>query len=105
MRQLRILHLCCALASLPFVLAYALSGIAIAHRSWFPAGALVRLHTHVPPALGAPLIALVSSALLGLGVTGFLLWLRSHKDRRAGLVVLILGGGVAAALILAMRMG
>jgi hypothetical protein len=103
--KLRNAHLCAALFSLPFVLAYALSAVAIAHRSWFHAPAMVRLHTHVPPQEGSLLLALVSTALLTTGATGFAMWMRNRRQRKLGVAILLLGGGLAAILIVSMRLG
>ena len=103
--RLRSVHLWSALFCLPFLLAFGASAAAIAHRTWFGTGWLVRLHTHAPGGGGALLVALMSAALLALGATGFTLWIRNRHERVAGLAMLMAGGGVAGALIVSMRLG
>jgi len=101
--KLRTIHLCTALFCLPFLVAYGLSAVAIAHRSWFGTGKLVRMHTHVPPAAGAVVLGLLSAGLLVLGATGFALWMKNQRQRKLGVALLLLGGGLAGTLIVSMR--
>ena len=105
LRKLRTFHLCCGLFCLPILLAYGASAVALAHRSWFAPGRLVRLHEHVPPHAGAVLLGLASAGLLTLGATGFALWMQNHRQRRVGVALLLLGGGMAVTLIVSMRLG
>lgn len=183
--KLRAIHLCTALFCLPFLLMYAVSGVQMAHRRWFPlrscvavrnvrlpagiadaraaarelrvrgelaavqasagglrfriagpgavheveysiatgiarvrttdsgfAGTLNRIHQaqglwHEDALVNAWAAALgvVSLGLLVLGATGLYLWFRIHGERWIGCVLLAAGGGLAAALIVSMRVG
>ena len=104
-RRLRTLHLCSGLFCLVFLLAYGVSAVAIAHRTWFAQGQLVRIHTHVPARAGAVALGLVSTGLLTLGATGMALWMVNRRQRKLGVALLLLGGGMAATLIVSMRLG
>jgi hypothetical protein len=104
-RTLRAIHLCSGLFCLAFLLAYGVSAVAMAHRSWFAPGRLVRLHAHVPPHGGAIVLGVVSGGLLTLGATGFALWMKNHSQRKLGIALLLAGGGMAITLIVSMRLG
>jgi hypothetical protein len=60
---------------------------------------------HVSHGIWASTAALVSLALLTLGVTGLYLWFRNHSSRRIGVVALLVGVTTALGLILSMRSG
>jgi len=49
-------------------------------------------------------LSLVALGLLLLGVTGLCLWFRNHSDRAIGAALLFAGSGLAAALIVSMRL-
>ena len=46
---------------------------------------------------------LFSLGLLTLGVTGIYLWFKQRRDRRTGVVLLLIGAGIPLALIVSMR--
>jgi hypothetical protein len=60
---------------------------------------------HVSHGIWAVAAALVSLALLTLGVTGLYLWFKNHSSRRTGGVLLFAGAAIALALILSLRNG
>ena len=103
--KLRLVHLCSGILCLPFALFYAISGMTIAHRTWFPSGPLVRMHTHLPPGAAALAISTFSAALLLLGASGFLLWTRNARERKPGMAALLIGSTIAGALVVSMRLG
>jgi hypothetical protein len=62
-------------------------------------------HGFAPLNAWAAVLGLVSLVLLLVGATGFYLWLRNPKERLLGAILLAGGAGMAAALIIAMRVG
>jgi hypothetical protein len=45
-----------------------------------------------------------SAGLLGIGVTGLLLWFKNRRERRIGIALLVIGAGIPLALIISMRL-
>jgi len=60
---------------------------------------------HVSHGIWASTAALVSLALLTLGITGLYLCFRNHSSRRIAVVALLVGVTTAFGLILSMRSG
>jgi hypothetical protein len=60
---------------------------------------------HASHGIWAFTAALVSLALLTLGITGLYLWFRNHSLRRIGVVALVVGVTIALGLVLWMRSG
>ncbi len=60
---------------------------------------------HVSRGFWALIAALVSLALLTLGVTGIYLWFQNHSERWVGSALLVTQVGVTVALIISMRSG
>ena len=96
----RRVHRWLGLGSLALVAIYEVSAIAMAHRTWFHADALNRLHR----LRGSGLSALLGVALLTLAATGLILWWRMPRERRAGAAVLAFGVLFAGGLIIWMRL-
>jgi hypothetical protein len=59
---------------------------------------------HVSHGIWTAVVALLSIALLTLGLTGLYLWFKNQAERRIGFFLLTLGAGVALVLIVTMRM-
>ena len=62
-------------------------------------------HAYAPMNLWSVMLALVSIGLLTLGASGLYLWFRNHRERVIGTILLMVGAGLAAVLIVSMRMG
>lgn len=62
-------------------------------------------HGFAPLDVWAAILGLTSLALLLVGATGFYLWLRNPKERLVGAILLAGGTGMAATLIVTMRLG
>jgi len=60
---------------------------------------------HISQGIWAFVAILFSLGLLTLGVTGIYLWFRNHNERWIGGVLLLAGAGIAAGLIVSMRLG
>jgi hypothetical protein len=60
---------------------------------------------HASNGVWAAVAAIVSLALLTLGITGLYLWFQNHSSRRMGSVLLLVGITIAAGLIVSMRGG
>jgi hypothetical protein len=60
-------------------------------------------HTYAPMISWTIMLGLVSIGLLTLGASGLYLWFRNHKERWIGAILLIIGAGIPAALIISMR--
>jgi hypothetical protein len=67
-------------------------------------GAAGMWHGFAPLNAWAAVLGLVSLGLLLLGATGFYLWFRNPKERWIGVLLLAAGAGMAATLIVAMRL-
>ncbi|MEO8368680.1 MAG: hypothetical protein ABI806_05745 [Candidatus Solibacter sp.] len=99
--SLRRVHRWVGLGSLAVVAIYEVSAIAMAHRTWFHADALNRIHR----LKGSGLSAGLGAALLAMAATGLMMWWRMPRERRAGTAVVGLGAAVAGGLLVWMRMG
>jgi hypothetical protein len=95
----RRVHRWVGMGSLMVIAVYEVSAIAMAHRGWYHAEALNRIHRLRGSALSAGL----GVALLVMGITGLMVWWRMPRERRAGSVVLGLGLAVAGGLMIWMR--
>lgn len=62
------------------------------------------LWLHMSHGIWTVVVGLVSVAMLLLGVSGLYLWFRNHKERRAGIALLIIGVGVPLVLMISMRL-
>lgn len=60
---------------------------------------------HVSHGIWASTAALVSLALLTLGITGLYLWFQNRSSRRIGGVLMLIGVSIALGLIVSMRSG
>jgi hypothetical protein len=60
---------------------------------------------HASNGVWAGVAAVVSLALLTLGITGLYLWFQNHSSRRMGSVLLLVGVTIATGLIVSMRSG
>ena len=97
----RRVHRWVGLAALAPIGIYEVSAISMAHRAWFRAETLNRLHGM----RGLWLSAGVGVALLAMGATGMVLWWRMPRERRAGAAMLGCGLLLAGGLAIWMRTG
>jgi hypothetical protein len=97
----RRVHRWVGLGSLAVIAIYEASAIAMAHRTWFHAEALSRIHRM----RGSGLSAGLGVALLVMGATGLMMWWRMPRERRAGAAAVGIGLVVAGGLMVWMRMG
>jgi hypothetical protein len=59
---------------------------------------------HVSHGPWTVVVALVSLAMLTLGLTGLYLWFKNHKERGTGIALILIGAGIPLALLISMRL-
>ncbi len=99
---LRRVHRYCALSMVGLLAIYGVSAVHMAHRTWWKAGAWMDRVHRMPGVSFAPVLGI---GLFALGASGMYLWWKLQRDRRAGLVLVVLGCAIAVILAVWMRMG